>query len=158
MMSNASPKETSTAEIVAIDGSRKKVLSRVDLCWRIAHGGRSHVFAILGLKRPGSIKTENWAPMLQQGQAGESARVISQQLSKYGFTHHTNKVAVCDLNTLVLLELEGSRDNWRGQIRNATQVGPSFRWITDKNEMKRNLYLFLYEAATTALRSTISGN
>jgi hypothetical protein len=55
---------------------------------------------------------------------------------------------VCDWFQLVLLRLGGSREQWKDTI----EVESNYRWIVDRNEMKRNLYVFLKEALDDFLR------
>ena len=142
--------ESSSIAEVTIDGTSKKILSRVDLCWQLTCG-QTYIFAVLEFKRPGCIRADHWSRAIHGQPVGESARFICQQLIKYAYTYNINKVAVCDFNTMILLEIHEDQSKWVGQIQNGTQVAASYRWITDRNEMKRNLYVFLYEAAIALL-------
>jgi hypothetical protein len=42
---------------------------------------------------------------------------------------------------MVLLHLSGEREQWRA----ADNIIAHYRWVADRNEMKRNLYVFLKE-------------
>ena len=75
-------------------------------------------------------------------------RSICQQPCKYANACSIAKVGVCNLNTMVLLNLHVNSANWVGAQEYGTKVGASSRWITDKNEMKRHLFIFLVEPAT----------
>jgi hypothetical protein len=148
---------TSNAEMpgwgdIVIDGQLKHVLARVDLSWQLVYSGFRYVFAILEFKRPGSIKWDEWAPATRNLPVGPSARIICQQLVKYAHTHSINKVAVCDGITLVLLHLHGVPSNWYGAT-DSTVIGASYRRITDQTEMKRHLYVFMWEAMSAKLSS-----
>jgi hypothetical protein len=137
---------------ITIGGQSKRVVARVDLCWQLSYNQFNYVFAILEFKRPGCINWNDWSPATQNLPVGKSARLICQQLLKYAYTYGINKVAVCDGVTLVLLDLKGEASNWYGAA-DFTTIAASYQWITDLNEMKRYLYVFMYEALTAKLRS-----
>jgi hypothetical protein len=144
---------SSTVDIVIPGVGPGKVVSRVDMCWRLYSTTRSayYVFALLEFKRPGSILREDWLPALYDQPVEGNARLICQQLCKYAVARNLSKVAVCDFNVLILLNLHGQPRDWKGQVDNGTFTGASFRWIQDRNEMKRQLYIFLIEGANEML-------
>jgi len=143
--------ENSSTVIANIRGVDRKVISRVDLCWQLTVSNVSYTFAVLEFKRPGSIQAHQWSVALNNQAIFGSARSICQQLCKYAHANNVHKVGVCDLNTMVLLNLHGNPANWLGVHDDGTFVRASYRWIVEKNEMKRHLFVFLVEAALELL-------
>ena len=149
--------ESSNVGQAFIEGAWKKVITRVDLCWQLTTSGQTYTFAVMEFKRPGCIKDIEWGPALRGQPLIESAKVICQQLVKYAHTYTITKIGVCDLRTMMLLELQGDRSKWVGNYQDGTYVEASYRKISDLHEMKRNLYLFLFEAATDLLAKVSGG-
>ena len=145
----ASKSENSSIVSANIRSVMRNVISRVDLCWQFSASDRT--FAVLEFKRPGSIQSDQWSMALNDQPVLRSARSICQQLCKYAHANDVRMVGVCDLNTLVLLKLHGDCQSWVGTMNDATSTGASYRWIVDKSEMKRHLFLFLVEAASEGL-------
>ena len=145
--------ENSSVVEAQIHHVRRKVISRVDLCWQLTLANVTRTFAVLEFKRPGSIQGDQWSVALNGQAVSGSARSICQQLCKYGNAIGLRKVAACDLNTMVLLNLKGRSADWVGAVENQTTVNASCRWIVDKNEMKRHLFVFLISAASELLET-----
>jgi len=105
-------------------------------------------FAIIEFKSPGTINYEEWRlAMDQNGAMGPGANTICRQLHKYAWTYNTRFVAVCDGITLVLMRLDGVKDNWIGP--NPYQVPPnsaSYKYMNDRTSWKCNMFVFLREA------------
>jgi hypothetical protein len=121
-------------------------ISRVDLSWSIQVQGCWYRFAVLEFKCPGAINGADWTPALQNNPVVRSAKKICQQLSKYAYTFSSPFVAICDLHTLLLLRLGGSPQQWRSGLPDRAFIGAHFRWVEVRDEMERNLYVFLKEA------------
>ena len=78
---------------------------------------------------------------------GGGADIICRQLHKYAAIREMPYVGVCDGLSLVLLQLGGMKEAWQGdRPYSARRNGAMFWWINDLNEMKRNLFPWLYGA------------
>jgi hypothetical protein len=146
--------EDSHSVKVMVDGNIVEHMSRVDLSWSVKVREIWYRFAVLEFKRPGAIVYTDWSPALINKPVVRSAKKICQQLSKYAYSFHNPFNGVCDWFQLVLLRLGGNREQWKESI----EVESNYRWIVDRNEMKRNLYVFLKEALDDfLLRNQIQG-
>jgi hypothetical protein len=131
------------------NGLTKSHLSRVDKSWSYDGG----LFAILEFKRPGAIKPAEWFNTANDTVWG-SGDHICRQLKKYAYAYGLRYVGVCDLNTLILMQLGGDQNQWYNATpENAPTTSAYFRYITDKNQMKRQMYVFLKEALDFKLRA-----
>jgi len=135
--------EDSHSVKVQVDGDVVEHLSRIDISWSVQIQNIWYRFAILEFKRPGAIHGSHWAPALTGEPVVRSAQKICQQLTKYAYSFGGPFVGVCDWVHLVLLQLEGDRNRW---CNAAEGISARFRWVSDRNEFKRNLYVFLKEA------------
>jgi hypothetical protein len=140
--------EDSHSVKVMVDGNIVEHMSRVDLSWSVKIQEIWYRFAVLEFKRPGAIVYTDWSPALVKKPVVRSAKKICQQLSKYAYTFHNPFNGVCDWFQLVLLRFGGSREQWKDTI----EIESNYRWVEDRNEMKRNLYVFLKEALDDFLR------
>jgi len=78
---------------------------------------------------------------------GPGADVICRQLHKYAAIRETPHVGVCDGISLVMLQLAGTKESWKGsQPYQALPTEAAFWWIHEINEMKRNMFMWLYGA------------
>ena len=139
---------------VRVDNKMVEHLSRVDLSWSVeVHEGHWNKFALLEFKRPGAICGRDWGPGFNNEPLVGLTKKICQQLIKYGHTYGTRFVGVSDWDMLVLLRLCGTRDVWASAtIGEPVNVSAYFRWISDRHEIKRNLYVFLKEILEYFLR------
>jgi len=146
--------EDSHSVRVRLDNKMVEHLSRVDLSWSVeVREGHWNKFALLEFKRRGAICGHDWGPGFNNEPLVGSAKKICQQLTKYGHTFGTRFVGVSDWDTLVLLRLCGTREAWASAtIGEPVNIGAYFRWISDRHEIKRNLYVFLKEALEHFLR------
>jgi hypothetical protein len=131
---------------------------RVDLSFTVHFSpSASKTFAVMEFKRPGSIKEEEWISVLNaptMGSMGAGADVICRQLHKYAAIRETPYVGVCDGISLVLLQLAGTKQSWKGSAPyQAPPNTAAFWWIRDLNEMKRNLFLWLFGALQECMNS-----
>ena len=137
---------STTSEETVSDG---RTTCRVDLSFavQLSEAVRK-TFAVLEFKRPGSIKPEEWSPVLNAtGSMGGGADIICRQLHKYAAIRETPYVGVCDGLNLVLLQLSGTNETWKSDRPYGAHPNEAmFWWINDLNEMKRNLFLWLYGA------------
>lgn len=153
---------TSTQYVVSTKSeetvSDGETLCRVDLSFAVLLSEDvMKTFAVLEFNRPGSIKAQEWSPVLNattMGSMGEGADVICRQLHKYAAIRDTPYVGVCDGLLLVLLQLGGTKGTWKGN--GPYQAHPNEAavwWINELNEMKRNLFLWLYGALQECIDS-----
>jgi hypothetical protein len=140
--------EDSHSVRLLVDGKSVEHLSRVDLSWSVEIPRRGwQRFALLEFKRPGAVRTSEWAPGTRGDPVVNSADKICRQLAKYAYSFDIPFVGVCDWDYLVLLRLQGTREQCREGY-----LAADIRWIENPNEMKRNLYVFLKEAFEDCLR------
>jgi hypothetical protein len=128
-------------------------LSRVDMSWLYSYNRRNfYTFAILEFKHPEAIRQKDWfgTPNSTVLSSGEK---ICRQLKKNAYSFSLCCIGACDLNTLLLLHLEGERKDWFSSTPFDTLPIPAqFRCITQADQMKRQMYVFLKEALDEKLR------
>ena len=135
-----------TSEETVSDG---RTLCRVDLSFSVVLSEAvTKTFAVLEFKRPGSIKSEEWSPVVNTtGSVLQGADTICRQLHKYAAIRDTPYVGVCDGLSLVLLQLGGIKENWKSVLPYQARPNEAmFWWINDLDEMKCNLFLWLFAA------------
>jgi hypothetical protein len=136
-------------------GLTKTHLSRVDESWSYGIGNDFKPFAILEFKRPGAIRSEEWFNTPNDTVWG-SGDNICRQLKKYANAYMLRCVGVCDLRTLILMELGGGQagEEWySGVPEQAPKTSASIRCITEQNQVKREMYVFLKYALKSKLRA-----
>jgi hypothetical protein len=120
-----------------------RIVSRVDKSWSFSNGIR---FVVLEFKRPGALKEWEWFPQGQNGTVGTvigGAAKICRQLKKYCLTYKTRYCAVCDVQVLVEIYLDGDPNYWMSSVpRQAPTTPARLRWIRDKNQMRREWFVF----------------
>ena len=135
-----------TSEETVSDG---RTICRVDLSFAVRLSDAiTKTFAVLEFKRPGSIKLEEWTPIISgTGAIYGGADIICRQLHKYAAIRETPFVGVCDGLSLVLLQIGGTKETWKSDRPYSAQPNEAmYWWINDLNEMKRNLFLWLHGA------------
>jgi hypothetical protein len=138
--------EESHSVPVEPDTGRTYHLSRVDKSWSYNDGQKFIRFTVLEFKRPGAIKQVDWFSTTDSTVTGTGAN-ICRQLKKYAYSFSLHHVGVCDLDTLMLLHLGGDRNDWLSSMTGtAPTTGARYRCITQRDQMKRHLYVFLKEA------------
>lgn len=144
--------ESHTVAVQTADGPLHH-LSRVDKSWSYSNGTKWVPFAVLEFKRPGAIKQGDWF-QTPNGTVSGSGGNICRQLKKYAYSFGLRFVGVCDLNTLMLLQLGGAPGEWKSATpRGANPTGAYYRCVNQQDQMKRQMYVFLMEALDAKLRA-----
>jgi hypothetical protein len=131
-------------------------LSRIDRSYSY-WDGQSQMwipFAIIEFKRPGALVYEEWRAAFANGtEVGGKGTKLCRQLKKYGYGLVTPFVGAFDGRVLLLLFLDGTREQWYHADTSEARSTPAyFRWIYNPVEMKRNAYVFLRDALRWKLR------
>ena len=119
-------------------------VSRVDLGWEVLIGTSWFKFAFLEFKRPGTLKEEDWAAAtLGTGPVTGAGEKICRQMVKYGYSWGVRFICICDWQSLILLNLQGNIAEWFDAEQNPPRIEAKGFRISDRNRMKRALFVFL---------------
>jgi len=119
-------------------------VSRVDLGWEVLIGSSWFKFAFLEFKRPGTLKDIDWAAATNgTGPVIGAGEKICRQMVKYGYSWDVKFVCACDWQAMVLLNLQGNRAEWYDDQQRPHPIEAKGFWISDRNRMKRALFVFL---------------
>jgi hypothetical protein len=140
---------TRSAKIVFDHGGTGQHVSRADITWAFIHPRTQQQikFAVLEFKRGNAITEADWSPAFNGGEVTGKGAKVCRQLKKYAGGFGTRFVGICDGEKAILLRLSGDPSTWYGDTPwQAPATHAVARYIAKREEIKRNLYLWLTQA------------
>jgi len=94
------------------------------------------------LKRPGTMKAEDWIPALQGGVVGGDGEKFCRQGVKYAYAWGIPFLCFGDGVSMMFLVLKGNLSDWFHPQRRAESTPAEGAWILSHNQ-RRCLFIFV---------------